>query len=74
MGIWAILDPTAMEKYASAGHWHPGKQMFAEAWGPKLGMVPDWHRGRWLRSVCTRRNEPCGDDASSEIYINNDKP
>ena len=28
-----------MEKYASAGHWHPGKQMFAEAWGPKLGMV-----------------------------------
>ncbi len=39
MGTWAILDPTAMEKFASAGQWHSGKQMFAEAWGPKLGMV-----------------------------------
>ncbi len=38
-GIWANLDPTAMEKLASSGQWHPGKQMFAEAWGPKLGMV-----------------------------------
>ncbi len=39
MGIWANLDPTAMEKYASSGHASYLKQTFAEAWGPKLGRV-----------------------------------
>lgn len=39
MGIWAIADPTAMEAYASSGLANSVKQTFAEAWGPKLGMV-----------------------------------
>ena len=39
MGIWAILDPTAMEWYASTGLASSVKQTFAEAWGPKLGIV-----------------------------------
>ncbi len=39
MGFWAILNPTAMEAYASAGLASSLKQTFAEAWGPKLGMV-----------------------------------
>jgi hypothetical protein len=39
MGIWAILDPTAMETYAASGLANSLKQTLAEAWGPKLGMV-----------------------------------
>jgi len=39
MGIWAILDPTAMEAYTSTGLAGSVKQTFAEAWGPKLGMI-----------------------------------
>ncbi|GMR22982.1 MAG: hypothetical protein BMS9Abin37_1368 [Acidobacteriota bacterium] len=39
MGIWAIVDPTAMEEYASTGLASSAKQTFAEAWGPKLGIV-----------------------------------
>ena len=39
MGIWAILDPTAMEEYAGTGLASFVKQTVAEVWGPKLGMV-----------------------------------
>jgi len=39
MGIWAMLDPTAMEEYASSGLASSLKQTFADAWGRKLGMV-----------------------------------
>ena len=38
MGFWAMLDPTAMEEYASAGLASSLKQTFADAWGRKLGM------------------------------------
>lgn len=39
MGIWAILDPTALEEYAGTGLASFVKQTVAEVWGPKLGMV-----------------------------------
>ena len=39
MGIWAILDPTAMKEYAATGLASSLKQTVAEAWSPKLGMV-----------------------------------
>ncbi len=38
MGFWAMLDPTAMEEYASAGLASSLKQTFADVWGRKLGM------------------------------------
>jgi hypothetical protein len=39
MGLRAIFDPTAMDEYAASEIASPTKQMFAEAWGAKLGMV-----------------------------------
>lgn len=39
MGLWAILDPSALDEYAASELSGGLKQMFAEAWGAKLGMV-----------------------------------
>ena len=39
MGLWAILDPTAMDEYAASEIASGAKQVFAEAWGAKLGMI-----------------------------------
>lgn len=39
MGMWAILDPGAMDDYAASEIASGLKQMFAEVWGRKLGAV-----------------------------------
>lgn len=39
MGIWAILDPSALEDYAASEIASPRNQMFADLWGGKLGMI-----------------------------------
>ena len=38
MGLWAILVPSALEDYAASELAGGLNQMFAEYWGPKLGM------------------------------------
>lgn len=38
MGLWAVLDPSAMEGYTAMGSRAGLKQLFAGVWGPKLGI------------------------------------
>ena len=38
MGLWAILVPSALEDYAASELAGGLNQMFAEYWGPELGM------------------------------------
>jgi len=39
IGLWAVLDPTAMEGYNAVGVQSGLKQLFAAFWGRGLGLT-----------------------------------
>ena len=39
IGLWAVLDPSAVEDYGAVGSRAFAKQLVADYWGPKLGVA-----------------------------------